>query len=446
MYQYFDDAIRKNAESPAIADVNTVTTYSALHEEIRNSIELLQSYKIGQGDVVSLQADFSVRGIALLFALIQCRCIVVPLLYKNESRNNIKIQIALARYDIKVHDDGQISCVNHGGESSHDYYDLLRERRVPGLVLFTSGTSGEPKAAVHDFNKLLKKFCVERKAQRTLNFLLFDHWGGLNTLFHILSNGGVVVTLIERNPVEVCEAIEKYKVEVLPASPTFLNLLVLSEAYKQYDLSSLKMITYGAEPMSETTLKMTRNVFPNVDLKQTYGLIELGVLRSVSRGNDSTWLKIGGEGYDIRIVNSILEIRSESAMLGYLNAESPFTADGFFMTGDAVVQDGEFVKILGRATELINVGGEKVYPVEVESVIRSISNIEDVVVYSEKSSLTGEYVCAKVKLISNENKSDCIRRIKKSCREIMEPFKVPVKISIEDDVLFTDRFKIKRAN
>ena len=93
------------------------------------------------------------------------------------------------------------------------YYKVIREREHPGLVLFTSGTSGDPKAAVHDFFALLEKFKFRSRSLRTLNFLLFDHWGGLNTMFHILSNGGVVIATKNRDPVIICELIEKYKEE-----------------------------------------------------------------------------------------------------------------------------------------------------------------------------------------------------------------------------------------
>ena len=96
-------------------------------------------------------------------------------------------------------------------------------------------------------------------------------------------------------------------------------------------------------------------IFPQVKILQTYGLIELGVLRSKSKKNDSLWVKIGGEGYKTRIIDGILQIQARSAMLGYLNAPSPFTEDGWFKTGDTVEVDGEYIKILGRKSEIINV-------------------------------------------------------------------------------------------
>ena len=67
---------------------------------------------------------------------------------------------------------------------------------------------------------------------------------------------------------------------------------------------------------------------------------------SKSKDNNSLWMKIGGDGYKTRIVNNLLEIKADSAMLGYLNALSPFTEDNWFMTGGAVEQDGEYIKIL----------------------------------------------------------------------------------------------------
>jgi acyl-coenzyme A synthetase/AMP-(fatty) acid ligase len=322
---------------------------------------------------------------------------------------------------------------------------VIRKRKHPGLVLFTSGTSGEPKAAVHDFLALLEKFKTRRKALRTLNFLLFDHWGGLNTMFHILSNGGVVITTKDRKPENVCKLIEKHKIELLPASPTFLNLMLLSGAYKNYDMNSLKIISYGTEPMPESTLKRLKIIFPEVKLLQTYGLIELGVMRSKSEKDDSLWVKVGGDGYKTRVVDGMLEIKAESAMLGYLNAPSPFTEDGWFKTGDAVEVNGEYIKIMGRKSEIINVGGDKVYPQEVESVIQEMDNIADVTVYGEKNPIIGNIVCARVVLFVDENRKEFVTELKQFCAMRMKKFMVPVKVEFSDEKLYGERYKKVRS-
>ena len=111
-------------------------------------------------------------------------------------------------------------------------------------------------------------------------------------------------------------------------------------------------------------------------------------------------MRIGGEGFQTRIVDGILHIKAESAMLGYLNAPSPFTNDGWFVTGDSVVQDGQYLQILGRKSEIINVGGEKVYPAEVENVIQQMDGIAEVTVYGEKNPIVGNIVCARVRFFA----------------------------------------------
>jgi acyl-CoA synthetase (AMP-forming)/AMP-acid ligase II len=242
----------------------------------------------------------------------------------------------------------------------------------------------------------------------------------------------------------VCEAVEKYNVQLLPTSPTFLNLLLLSEAYKEYDLNSLCLVTYGTEVMPETVLKRFHQIFPGIDLLQTYGLSELGILRSKSRASDSLWVKVGGEGFETRIVDGMLEVKAQSAMLGYLNAPSPFTEDGWFKTGDAVETDGEYIKILGRKSEMINVGGEKVYPAEVEGVLQLMENVEDVVVTGEPSPVTGQIVRASIKLKTSEELSMLRKRMKEFCKDKLARYKVPQKVVIMEQLSHGERFKKMR--
>ncbi|MCH7535254.1 MAG: hypothetical protein IH948_05845 [Bacteroidetes bacterium] len=146
------------------------------------------------------------------------------------------------------------------------------------------------------------------------------------------------------------------------------------------------------------------------------------------------------------MIDGILQIKADSAMLGYLNAPSPFTRDGYFITGDKVVQKGEYIKILGRESEIINVGGEKVYPQEVENVIQEINNVTEVTVYGEKNPIMGNIVCAKVRLNKSESggKKLFINQIKKHCKERLQSYKVPVKVNIVDYKQYSERFKKKR--
>ena len=221
-------------------------------------------------------------------------------------------------------------------------------------------------------------------------------------------------------------------------------MVLMSEAYARHDLSSLSTVTYGTEPMPESTLRRLHALFPAIQLVQTYGLSEVGILRSKSKSSDSLWVKIGGEGFETRVVNGILEIKARSSMLGYLNAASPFTTDGWFVTGDEVEVDGEYVRILGRKSEMINVGGQKVYPAEVESVLQEMPGVSDAAVYGERNAITGQIVCVNVSLNSGEPSADFARRLKQHCRGRLELFKIPVKVRVVDTAQHGGRFKKMR--
>ena len=438
-----------NKELPAIVWNGNYYPYEGLLQLITESGEALEQAGIQRGMAVALVSDFSPRSIAMLLALMERDTIVIPLMFNSlpEEREH-KLGIAGAEYVVTINpaiDD--ISIEKRDSEPlEHEFYQRLRAEQTCGLLLFSSGTSGQPKAALHDFSKLLNKFRVERKTLRTINFLMFDHWGGLNTLFYTLSNAGIVLTIDDRKPESICAFIEKHTVELLPVSPSFLNLLMLSEAYKRHDLSSLSLITYGTEPMPEHTLRQAKRIFPEVKFLQTYGLIELGVLRSKSKEDGSLWVKLGGEGFDLRIVDDILQIKADSAMLGYLNAPSPFTEDGYFITGDMVLEKDGYYKILGRKSEIINVGGEKVYPQEVENTILELEEVADATVFGEKNVIMGKVVCARIMPKDPEaEKRPLIKLVKQHCKKNLQSFKVPVKIEVSTESLTGNRMKKKRA-
>jgi acyl-CoA synthetase (AMP-forming)/AMP-acid ligase II len=278
--------------------------------------------------------------------------------------------------------------------------------------------------------------------------MLYDHIGGVNTMLYTLANTGCMVVVGERTPDRVLQAIERHRVDLLPTSPTFIHLLLLSEAYRRYDLSSLRLITYGTEPMPESTLRRLHALFPKIELRQTYGLSEVGILRSKSRDSGSLWVKVGGDSFQTRVVDGILQIKARSAMLGYLNAASPFTADGWLNTGDRVEVDGEYVRILGRDSEIVNVGGEKVYPIEVESVIQEFPNVGEVTVYGERNPITGNILVARIRL--DEDGREPVEQkaftsaLKRHCQERLQSYKVPVKVIFSADPQHGARLKKTR--
>ena len=420
-------------------------SYADLVAEVHRWCEELTKLRITVGDCVAICGDYSPSLCALVISLIANRNVVVPLTLPPGARRNDFLRIAQAETSFHFQGNRVTELAQHAVGPEHELLKRLCQKSAPGLILFSSGSTGASKAALHDFDKLLIKFRKPRPAFRTLTFLMLDHIGGINTLFYVLSQGGTVVPVKSRDPASVCGIIERYQIELLPTTPTFLNMLLISEAHLHHDCSSLRMITYGTESMLCTTLEHLHAVLPGVELKQTYGLSELGILQTKSRDSGSLWLRVGGAGYETKVVDNVLWIRSESAMLGYLNCPSPFDAEGWFCTGDSVEVDGEWLRILGRKSETINVGGEKVYPGEVESVLHEVDNIRDVAVVGRANPISGQVVFARVVLHEPEPTEQVFKRIRRHCRGRLEPFKVPAGIELWDEPFHGDRFKKMRS-
>lgn len=435
----------RNKDKTAIIWHDIEYSYGDLKALYNKYYVFLQKNSINN-KILAIDGDFSPVSTVVLLAGIELGCVLVPLSKSIENKKTRFKEIAEVEKTVKINDKDEVSIINENVKVKHPLLLKLKKLNHPGLIVFSSGTTGESKAAVHDVLPLLEKFKVKRHAMCSLLFLMFDHLGGFNTLLYNLSNAGCSVIADNRNPEEICRLVDKFKIETLPVSPTFINLLILSEAYKKYDFSSLNLMTYGTEPMPESTLQNVHRLFPKVRLLQTYGLSELGVMRSKSKSSDSLWVKIGGEDFQTRVVDGLLEIKSKSAMLGYLNAPSPFTEDGWFKTGDEVLVDGEYFKILGRKSELINVGGLKVFPAEIESVLLTMNGVEDVAICGEASPLVGQIVKARVKLSTNETLAEFRKRMRDFCKGKLENYKVPQKVVFVNEIMTNSRFKKVRRD
>jgi long-chain acyl-CoA synthetase len=435
------DRLSQWSEEPALIWSVRSLTYGALLARVGSWLTEFDTLGVTPGSVVLVEATFSPSACTLLLALLERGAIAVPVTPGQRVHRDEFERISEAQLTIVIAEDDSFSVTKHERVPTHALTKKLQARGHAGLVIFSSGSSGVAKAVLHDFEALLEKFRKPRQRKTVLTFLLFDHIGGLDTLMNALSNGGTIVTTPSRDPEVVCGLIAKHRVHTLPTSPTFLNLLLLNGAWQRHDLSSLQVIAYGTEPMPLSTLQRLNEVLPNTKCVQTYGLSELGVLRSKSRPDGSLWISFSHEGFETQIREGVLWVRTPAAMLGYLNAPDLFDADGWLNTQDAVEVDGEWLRVLGRVSDLINVGGQKVYPAEVEAVVMQCPNVADVAVYAEKSPLTGQFVAARVNLVAPEPLDVFKKRLKTFCRDKLAPYKIPVRIELTDERQFSARFK-----
>ena len=423
----------------AIVFEDRIYTYEEFVKQIKDYKDILDKHNISSKVVVIL-GDYSFYNLALFFALYENKNIIVPITSNIKKVQDDFIKESFCEIIIKT-DEKNLLIQDLKTTFSHNMIDNLREKNSSGLILFSSGSTGKPKAMIHNLDTLIDSFKDKKeKSMNMLVFLMFDHIGGLNTVFNALCMGACLIIPKIKDAKTICELIEKYKIMVLPSSPTFLNLILISEEYKNYDLSSLRMITYGTETMPQSLLLKLKEVFPKVKFLQTFGTSETGISTTSSKSSNSLFMKLEDINGEYKIVENELWLRSKTQVLGYLNASmDSFTSDGWFKTGDLVEVDGEYIKIIGRAKEVINVGGQKVLPSEVESIILEMEEISDCMVYGEKNAITGQTVVCDVVL--NKNIENIKKRVRVFCKDRLDAYKIPTKVNVVDKTNFSDRFK-----
>jgi len=439
---WFIENFKKFDKKIAIVFKNQNYSYGDLYNQIKNiENELLPA--IEKGKVVSILSDYSFESIALLIALYKNKNIIVPITTTIESEIKERIEESYSDKIIKIVDNKYL-IEEHSSHEKHQMIKSLQDNSQSGLILFSSGSTGKPKAMIHNFDNLVEHY--KDKKEKSLNmilFLMFDHIGGLNTLLNILSMGATMIIPENRNADDVCKLLQDYKIMVLPSSPTFLNLILMSKANEKYDLSSLRMITYGTETMPDSLLNRLKEAFPRVKFLQTFGTSETGIANTSSKSSNSTFMKIDDPELEYKIVENELWLKSKTQVMGYLNSSmDSFTEDGWFKTGDLVeaTEDG-YIKIIGRNKEVINVGGEKVLPNEVESLILEIPEIEDVMVYGEANIITGQTVVCDVVSKDELTQNEIKKIVRKFCKDKLDAYKIPTKVNVVNKTNFGDRFK-----
>jgi acyl-CoA synthetase (AMP-forming)/AMP-acid ligase II len=399
------------------------------------------------GEVVMTPADERLDSLAWGFGAAAGGAVLAPL--RTERQAESERWKEHFRVDWRVHEN---RLVRDGGglpsSRSERLFAELRRRGHPGLVLSTGGTAGIPKLVLHDFVTLIATVPVkDGRMWRTMPLMRFDHIGGLDTAWRALAGGQTLVgPPAWITPGAVADAIEDFQVEVLPATPSFLNLLLLAEAHLSHDLGSLRIVPYGAEPMPDGLLGRLKAALPRVEFVQRFGTSETGSLPVVPHGN-GLLISPGKNGYEWKIVDDELWVLSPSRAIGYLSESTGGLDDsGWFRTGDLAqrLPDGS-IRVLGRRSDLINVGGEKVLPSEVEGVLLSHPLVADCRVIPEANAILGQVVGVEVVWLGPESDPVAIKhQLHDFARHHMAQHKLPIVVRLVDSIEGTGNLKKSR--
>lgn len=272
------------------------------------------------------------------------------------------------------------------------------EKQAPLIILPTGGTTGEPRHVVHAATRLLGPYRLEeRPPVRVLVLYTAGHMAGLDAFFQAFHRGSTLVVPRDRRASTIASCIERERIEVLPATPTFLQFLLLSGELEGRQMDCVTTIPHGAEPMPARLRKRVEETFPGARLIQRFGLTELGSLPVREDPDDPEALFLKSEGGQWQVVDGELLIRTPARMLGTLEDGPVDSADSWHPTGDlAELTERGSIRILGRREAVINVGGEKVIPEIVEALLMDLPGVRDAAVSGMPNPLTGEAVCARI--------------------------------------------------
>ena len=335
----------------------------------------------------------------------------------------------------------------------------MQEENVSRLILFTSGTSGRPKPAVHTWQSLAAGINRDSKYHRRRWFSAYDptSYAGLQGWLQALLTAGSWCVPPSNDPTAVAELFEQEQVEFASATPSFWRLFLLGAGHNDGKDLALVQITLGGEAVDQDLLDRLHAAFPHARLTHIYASTEMGVCFSVRDGKagfPADYLSDRSLPCQLRIASDgELEIRSKRAMLGYFTEPDDArrvdtqtaTPDPWFATGDLVERRGDRVYFVGRKSETINVGGRKVYPADVEQLIRAVPGVRQVRVFGMPSSITGQIVSAEVEPMADVDRADLQRRIFDACRQHLARHQLPRSIAFCGPLQLNASGKLPRA-
>ena len=388
----------------------TWAQFGAAVEAVRRQCEIAG---VAPGEIVVTPGDSTFDALAWFFGAAASGAIVAPLRWERLGEFYAWKEFLAVGWRVW---EGRLVRVREGTTSAvaAGLLGELQLRRQPGLILATGGTTGIPKLVLHDLSTLLATVPVKNNPpRRMLPLMRFDHIGGLDMAWRAHPGQQVLVAPPAAiAPVAVAETIARHQVEVLPATPSFLNLLLLAGVHRTHDLNSLRVVPYGAEPMPTGLLARLRAALPGVDFVQRFGTSETGALPVRDEGKGLV-LRGHQTGFAWKVVDGELWVQSPARALGYLSGDaSRFESSGWFRTGDIAepLPDGS-IRVLGRREELINVGGEKVLPSEVENVLMAHHLVADCRVGAEHNAVIGQTVVAEIIWKGPESDAVAVKRV-----------------------------------
>lgn len=313
----------------------------------------------------------------------------------------------------------------------------------------TSGTTGSPKVFSHTLRSLTATTRTAHSPGREFRWGLAyqaHRFAGMQVVLQALISGDTLVIPPSSDLAPMAECFIKHRVNTLSATPSQWRNMLSQGALRQ---CSLQQITLGGEIADQAILSTLAREFPTARIVHIYASTEAGVGFSVADGKagfPEAWL---GQGppLELKISDTGSLLIRGPALSRSESLRSRLTPDGYLDTEDGVQLSNGRVHFLGRATGIINVGGNKVHPEEVENVVREIPEVQNALVSARSSPIMGQIVLLEVQAgnLSVDASKALKRRIRDHCRKHLPNYKVPALINIVETLAVADSGKVERT-
>ncbi|MBZ5502480.1 MAG: fatty acid--CoA ligase family protein [Acidobacteriia bacterium] len=338
-----------------------------------------------------------------------------------------------------------LTAAEAGASPDFHVHELPSEARWSGsssVTILTSGSTGEPKAARHTWDSLARpvRRGPDHLAPRWLLSYRPNLYAGLQVMLQCFADRGTLaVPDFDMDPPSIAQFMCTAGVQFVSATPSYWRrLLIFSDPHVLKSIP-LAQITLGGEVIDQPILDKLKQYFPKSRLVHIYATTELGRCFSVSdglAGFPASYLNtVLHDGVELRVQEGELLVRSPNAMRMYDPYSSQqASATDWFATGDLVDMQGDRVHFVGRKSDMINVAGSKVYPAEVERVIRIIPGISDVRVFGKASSIAGELVACEIVPEQGRDPETLKEEVIQACRTQLASHQQPRLIKFVDRI------------
>lgn len=330
-------------------------------------------------------------------------------------------------------------------------------RHATEWILFTSGTTGVPKMVVHTLATLSGAFQPGGRLAGPLVWATFydiRRYGGLQILLRALLGGGsLVLSAPDETAADFLRRAQAHGVTHITGTPSHWRRAIMSGAVQGV---SPRYARLSGEIADQAVLDALQRAFPEANIAHAFASTEAGVAFEVTDGYagfPANLLARRDRGVDLRVEDDTLRIRSGRTARRYLGREdqSLFDADGFVDTGDVVERRDDRYHFVGRRGGIINVGGLKIHPEEVEAVINRHPRVRMSLVRARKNPITGAVVAADVVLAGDESSATAApERIRAEllevCRQSLAAHKIPAAIRFVPALDVTASGKLVRGN